>query len=140
MTAFVLDCSVTLAWFLPGERSAATEALLDQAATAGALVPGLWRLEVGNVLLIAERKGRITRAHRLTALAALRHLPIHTDPHTGEHAWSGTMELAADHALTLYDAAYLELAVRTGLPLATLDQALAQAARTVGIAVPVTRS
>jgi predicted nucleic acid-binding protein len=66
MAAFVLDCSVALAWFLPGERAAATDALLDQATEVGALVPGLWRLEVGNVLLIAERKGRIERTHRLT--------------------------------------------------------------------------
>ena len=135
MAAFVLDCSITLAWFLPGERSAATEALLDQATEAGAMVPGLWRLEVGNVLLIAERKGRIARTHRLTALAALRHLAIRTDPETGDHAWSSTMELAAEHALTLYDAAYLELGLRAGLPIATLDQALAQAARSVGVVV-----
>ena len=135
MAAFVLDCSVALAWFLPGERSAATEALLDQVTEAGALVPGLWRLEVGNVLLIAERKGRITRTHRLTALAALRHLSIRTDPETDANAWSSTMELAMEHALTLYDAAYLELSLRTGLAIATLDQALAEAARAVGIAV-----
>jgi predicted nucleic acid-binding protein len=135
MAAFVLDCSVALAWFLPGERSAATEALLDQVTEAGALVPGLWRLEVGNVLLIAERKGRMTRTHRLTALAALRLLSIRTDPETDANAWSSTMELAMEHALTLYDAAYLELSLRTGLAIATLDQALAQAARTVGVAV-----
>jgi predicted nucleic acid-binding protein len=135
MAAFVLDCSVALAWFLPGERSAATEALLDQVTEAGAMVPAPWRLEVGNVLLIAERKGRITRTHRLTALAALRHLSIRTDPETDANAWSGTLELAMEHALTLYDAAYLELGLRTGLAIATLDQALAEAARAVGIAV-----
>lgn len=135
MTALVLDCSVALAWFLPAERSAATEALLDQVTEAGAVVPVLWRLEIGNVLLIAERKGRIVRAHRLTALAALRQLPIRVDPETGDHAWGSTMDLAATHALTLYDAAYLELALRTGLPIATLDQPLGHAARSVGVAV-----
>jgi predicted nucleic acid-binding protein len=135
VAAFVLDCSVALAWFLPGERSAATDALLDQATEVGALVPGLWRLEVGNVLLIAERKGRIARTHRLTALAALRYLSIRIDPETSDQAWSGTMELAAEHGLTLYDAAYLELGLRAGLPIATLDQALAQAARSVGVVV-----
>jgi predicted nucleic acid-binding protein len=135
MAAFVLDCSVALAWFLPAERSAATEALLDQVVEAGAVVPALWRLEVGNVLLMAERQGRISRAHRLAALAALRQLPISIDPETADHAWGAAMELAATHALTLYDAAYLELALRAGLPLATLDRALGQAARAVGLAV-----
>jgi predicted nucleic acid-binding protein len=135
VAAFVLDCSVTLAWFLPGERTSHTEALLDRVTEGGGLVPSLWRLEVANVMLAAERRNRITQAHRQTALAALRHLPIHIDPETSDHAWTGTLNLAAANGLTLYDAAYLELSLRTNLPLATLDHALSKAAQTVGVAV-----
>ena len=76
VAAFVLDSSVTLAWFLPVEQSSRTEALLDQATEAGALAPGLWPLEVANIILVAQRKNRITQAQRVRALTALAKLPI----------------------------------------------------------------
>ena len=133
--SFVLDCSVALVWFLPGEESPGTKNLLDQVVETGALVPSLWRVEVANVLLMAERKHRISQAQPIRALTALAQLPIEIDTETAERAWGGTFDLAMAHGLTLYDAAYLELSLRSGLPLATLDHALGCAARTSGVSV-----
>lgn len=135
MAAFVLDSSVTLAWFLPGEQSPQTEALLDQATEAGALAPGLWPLDVANIILAAERKSRITKAQRVRALTALAKLPIRIDTDTAGRAWNSTFDLALAHGLTVYDAGYLDLSLRSGLPLATLDRALGRAASACGVPV-----
>lgn len=135
VAAFVLDSSVALAWFLPGEQSSRTEALLDQATEAGALAPGLWPLEVANIILVAERKNRITQAQRVRALTALAKLPIRIDTETTGRAWNSTFDLALAHGLTVYDAGYLDLSLRSGLPLATLDQALGRAATACGVTV-----
>lgn len=135
MTLCVLDSSAALAWVLPGEGDAASEALLDDVAEAGAVVPGLWPLETANVLLAAERRGRITLAERQQALATLKELPIRIDPHTATHAWGDALHLASSRDLTLYDAAYLELALRFGLPLASLDRKLCEAAAACGVAL-----
>jgi len=135
VAAFVLDSSVALAWFLPGEQSSQTEALLDQVTEAGALAPGLWPLEVANIILVAERKNRITLAQRVRALTALAKLPIRIDTETAGRAWSSTFDLALAHGLTVYDASYLDLSLRSGLPLATLDLALGRAATACGVTV-----
>jgi predicted nucleic acid-binding protein len=129
----VLDGSVTVAWFLADEVTAATSSLFEQVAADGALVPALWHVETGHVLLVAERHGRIDAATRRRALNDLRRLQIETDDQTVTRAWDATMDLAARFRLTLYDAVYLELAQRTDLPIATLDRALAQAAGSLGI-------
>ncbi|MEA2744911.1 MAG: hypothetical protein QOG25_3282 [Acetobacteraceae bacterium] len=129
----VLDSSATLAWIYGDETTNAIRAVFDQVADAGAVVPELWRLEVGNSLTVAVRRGRIDVDFRRAALADLALLDITTDQHTGVHAWGETLILADSHRLTLYDAAYLELAQRRALPLATLDAALCAAARTVGV-------
>ena len=133
MTLCVLDSSTALAWMLPAESSAESDALLDRIAEAGAVVPGLWRLETANGLLMAERRGRITLAERQEALSILADLPIQTDPHTAGHAWTETLALAAARNLTVYDASYLELAMRAGLPLASFDRALREAAAGCGV-------
>lgn len=133
MTACVLDSSAALAWVLPGESSDAGDALLDQVAEHGATVPGLWALETAHVLLTAERQGRITLAERRQALSTLIALPIQVDAKTATQAWEETVMLAAAHNLTVYDACYLELALRLSLPLATLDQALRHAAAVCGV-------
>lgn len=133
MTRCVLDSSAALAWVLPGEGQAALERLLGEIAADGAVVPGLWPLEVGNILLVAERRGRLGAAERREALDLLRALPIDTDDETAARAWVATLTLAAAHGLTLYDASYLELARRRGLPLATLDSALRRAAGEAGV-------
>ena len=133
MTRCVLDSSVALAWVLPGESSDATDALLDDIANDGAMAPGLWTLEVANVLLQAEKARRITQDERRRSLTTLAALPIHIDPETAAQAWSRTLSLAEGQGLTLYDASYLELALRLALPLASLDRKLRQAASAQGV-------
>jgi predicted nucleic acid-binding protein len=135
MPAFVLDSSVALAWVLKGERTPCTEALLNEAGSNGALVTSLWPIEVANVLLTYERKAIITTAERMNALALFSKLPIATDDQTAARAWATAFDLARAHKLTVYDAGYLELALRSGLPLATLDQALCKAATSLGVPV-----
>lgn len=131
--SLVLDSSVTLAWFFEDEGSAATDAVLHRVAESGAVVPSLWRLEVANGLQMAIRRNRIDPAFRDASLADLQALMIAIDSETNHHAWTATLHLADLHRLTLYDAAYLELAQRLGLPLATLDQELCAAANALGV-------
>lgn len=129
MPGFVLDASVTLAWALAGEvRAEEASTLVHRVADEAAIVPALWRLEVGNGLLMAGRRGRV-RTERVNAVwRELSELPIEIDAETNARAWNGTAALARRHGLTLYDAAYLELAARRSLPLATFDSQLARAA------------
>jgi predicted nucleic acid-binding protein len=133
MTRCVLDSSVALAWVLPGEGTDATDAVLDEIAADGATAPGLWPLEIANVLMQAEKARRITQEERRRALTALAALPVHIDPDTAAQAWSRTLDLAEAQGLTLYDASYLELALRLALPLASLDRKLRQAAKASGV-------
>ncbi|HLI61932.1 MAG TPA: type II toxin-antitoxin system VapC family toxin, partial [Terriglobales bacterium] len=119
--SLVLDSSVTLAWVYSEETSPAVSRVLQLVNSDGAWVPSLWRLEVANILEMGVRRGRHDAAFRDATLADLALLPISTDQDTAAHAWGATLRLAARHGLTLYDAAYLELAKRRGLPLATLD-------------------
>ncbi len=102
-------------------------------ADEGAVVPSLWRLEVGNSLTVAMRRNRIDADFRRAVLADLALLDITTDTQTDAHAWSEALHLADRFRLTLYDAAYLELAQRQTLPLATLDSELRAAGETLGI-------
>lgn len=131
----VIDSSLALAWFFDDERTAAADAVLTRVAEAGAVVPALWRLEVANGLEMAVRRQRVDAAFRDASLADLRALDIETDAETEAQAWGTTLQLAVRHRLTLYDAAYLELAVRRQFPLATLDQALRTAAAAEGVSV-----
>ena len=133
MSAFVLDCSVTVAWLFEDEATLETDALLERLKGSGAMVPSLWRLELGNVLAGAERRERISRARLAAYLELLDRLPIVTDSETDNRAFRETPVLARQHNLTTYDAAYLELAMRRGLELATLDKALTRAARRVEV-------
>jgi len=95
----------------------------------------LWRLEIANVLEMGVRRSRHDAGFRDATLSDLALLPIHLDPDTNEHAWGATVHLAVQHRLTVYDAAYLELALRRGLPLATLDQELRAAAESEKVKV-----
>jgi predicted nucleic acid-binding protein len=131
--SLVLDTSVALAWVYIQERSAAIAAVFDQITEAGAWVPSLWRLEVANVLEMGVRRGRNDATFRDATLADFELLPIQSDSETVEHAWQSTLRLAERHRLTVYDAAYLELAMRRGLPLATLDRDLRTAAAVVNV-------
>ena len=126
--SIALDTSATIAWVYAGETSRPVRAVFDQVMESGAWVPGLWRLEIANVLEMGVRRGRHDAAFREVTLADLALLSIQVDPHTNDRAWGATIRLAERHRLTVYDAAYLELALRRGLPLATLDRELRVAA------------
>jgi len=130
---FVVDSSIALTWCFEDEATQAADALLVRLTNEGAHAPSLWPLEVLNVLVMAQRRGRITSEARQDRLALLHALPITLDTETAEQAWTITNRLAERHGLTLYDAAYLELAQRFGLPLATLDTDLRAAANAVGV-------
>ena len=131
--SLVLDSSVTLAWLYSNEGGAAVEEVFSRVVASRAWVPSLWRLEVANSLTMAVRRQRITAQFRDQSLADLALLNVVSDQDTDSFAWSTTLRLADRYKLTLYDAAYLELAQRLGLPLATLDQDLAAAAGALGI-------
>ena len=135
MSSLVLDSSATLAWIYGDETTEAIRRVFDAVADNGALVPALWRLEVANSLTIAVRKRRIGPDFRRAALADLALLDITTDQQTDSYAWTDTLNLADHFNLTVYDAAYLELARRRMLPLATLDQELRAAATAIGVTV-----
>lgn len=135
MTAVVIDASVALSWCFEDEASPETDQLFERVRDEGAVVPGLWHLELGNVLLQAERRGRIGIGDVTTRLELIADLPISTDPETTDRAWREVLTLARSENLTTYDATYLELAVRRGSPLATRDTDLADAARRLGLDV-----
>ena len=131
---FILDCSVTMTWFFEGEATLATDLLLDQLSHGGeVLVPSHWALEVANTLLMGERRKRATTAESIQFQDILRGLAIKMDVETAARAGSDALALARSHHLTVYDAAYLELAMRRNLPLATLDQDLRSAAKKAGV-------
>ena len=133
MRAFVLDCSVTAAWLLEDEVVPGAETVLDSLLTSTAHVPTIWHLEIGNVLLKTLRRGRISAAAFQTLTRELQALPVVTDGETERFSFRDTLDLARRLSLTTYDAAYLELALRLGLPLATLDTALIRAAKEIGV-------
>lgn len=132
---FVLDCSVALAWCFPDEKTAESQRVLQSLKKGAAVVPSLWFLEVSNALLVAERRGRITAEAAGQALKLLSNLPIEVDERSGFPLSADLLTLAREHDLTAYDAAYLELARRLSLPLATLDRKLQTAARNAGVAL-----
>jgi predicted nucleic acid-binding protein len=130
--AFVVDASVSAAWFLPDEATPYTEATLQATAEGEVWVPALWLLEVGNLMLSAQRRRRISAAKRQELVVHAQALRLRVDR---EPVAMTTLDaLAAQHGLSAYDAAYLELALRRALPLATLDEALHQAMGGAGVA------
>ena len=136
MSALVIDSSAALSWCFEDEASPESDALFERVRDQGAVVPGLWHLEVANVLLQAERRGRITTGAVALRLELIAELPITTDNETTARAWREILALARAEGLTTYDATYLELAIRRGLPLQTRDAALITAAKRTGVAVP----
>jgi predicted nucleic acid-binding protein len=129
----VLDSSITLARVFPDELTPSIVSLFSEHVALGAWVPDLWKIEVANVLSLSVRKGRMTQERRDQVLIRLQRLPITIDAETGNNAWNGTLVLADRHKLTVYDATYLELALRRSLPLATLDRDLRRAAQSESI-------
>jgi predicted nucleic acid-binding protein len=134
MTGLVLDSSIALSWCLD---EGGTDQIQQEVAGSGAIAPAHWPLEVANALLMAERRQRINAEFRNAALRDLATLPISLDGETSARAWDETLKLAEAYRLTAYDAAYLELAQRLRLPLATLDAGLRVAANALRISLLV---
>jgi len=132
---FVLDGSVAMAWFFADEVNDYANSVLSNLATGRAVVPSLWPLEVANTILVGERRKRSTEAQAAAWLGILESLSIEIDGETMARAWSDTLALGRSRNLSAYDAAYLELAMRRGLPLATLDEKLKSAALAVGVVI-----
>ena len=131
--SIVLDASMTLAWLFEDEQTDQVLATINHVYMGGASVPPIWRYEVANGLQMAIRRQRITPDYRTRCLDKIDELPITIDPDGVSEIWSTTIKLADLYRLTVYDAAYLELAQRRRLPLATLDAALSKAARESGV-------
>lgn len=130
--AFVLDSSMALAWCFPDERPSA-QSILDLLATSTAIVPHLWHLEIANALLMGERRKRSQPSDTVQWLNYLRSLPIQAEEMLAPSLWENILTVARTYSLSAYDAAYLELALRRGLPLATLDKDLRKAAKESGV-------
>ncbi len=131
--SFVIDASVAMAWCFLEEATPATSELLDRMEAETAAVPAWWFLEVTNVLALAERKGRITPAQVAGFIALVEDFALEVDDQAPARAFTHVLPLCRSHGLTSYDAAYLDLAMRRGLPLASLDEQLRAAAGACGI-------
>ncbi|MEW5861115.1 MAG: type II toxin-antitoxin system VapC family toxin [Cyanobacteriota bacterium] len=134
---FVLDCSVAISWCLVDEDDDYANAILAMMPESEAFVPLIWLLEVANTLLVAERRNRMTTEQSEIAIALLESLLIHVDEATHTYALSSTLAIGRQEGLAAYDAAYLELALRLQLPIATLDTRLAEAATRCGVELVV---
>jgi predicted nucleic acid-binding protein len=131
---FVLDASVAVAWCFEDESTPFTEGVLDLlSAGTEVLTPAIWPFEVANALLVAERRKRLTVAQVTALLRRMAGLPISVESIEAGRVFEQILSVARQQNLTEYDAAYLELALRTGLPLATLDGKIKQAARLVDV-------
>ena len=131
--SLVLDSSAALAWIYGDEATEPIRRVFNAVAEQGAFVPSLWRLEIANSLTGAVRRGRIDHEFRRAALADLGDLDIVVDAQTDSRAWNATLEFADRFLLTVYDAAYVELAERRALPLATLDRDMRRAGAELGL-------
>jgi len=130
-----MDNSVSMSWCFQDEADDYSDAVLDMLAESTAVVPSIWPLEVVNVLLVAERKQRISESDSIRFLTLLSQLPIVVEHKTPEEMMKDILALGRANGLSSYDASYLDLAMRKGLPLATLDNRLIEAARKVGVPI-----
>lgn len=135
MNRFVIDNSVLLSWYLEDEGSGYADAILEQLDECEMLAPAIWALEFSNALLMAERRKRLTTAETTHILSIVETLPWSIEQESPERSWNEILQLARAQSLTTYDASYLDLAMRSGLPIATQDKALVKAARKCGVAV-----
>jgi len=132
---FVVDNSVVMAWCFQDETNSYADAVLDRLAECEALVPAVWPLEVGNVLLVAERNKRLSEADSTRFTALLNELPLIVEQETPQRAMGEILMLAREYRLSTYDASYLDLAMRNGVPLATLDKNLRRAAKKCSVPI-----
>lgn len=135
MADLVVDNSVVMAWCFADAGGEYADRILDRLESEEVLVPAIWPLEVGNVLLVAEKRKRLTQADSIRFLALLGKLPITVEQETPDRMLKEILALAREYNLSTYDASYLDLAMRKGLPLATLDEALIKAAAKSKVAV-----
>jgi len=132
---FVLDNSIAMAWCFEDESNALADVVLESLKQSKVLVPAIWPLEVGNVLLVAERRGRLSKADSTRFLTMLSALPIYSETETRQRAMSDILFLAREQQLSTYDASYLDLAMRQGIPIVTLDKNLMNAAKQCQVAL-----
>ena len=135
MAEFVLDTSVAMAWCFEDEANLYADAVLDSLIDNVALAPSIWPLEVGNVLLVAERRKRISQSDSMRFLELLNSLPIKVEILSEQRMFEAILNLARKQKISSYDASYLDLALQTGFKLATLDQSLRKAAARCGVAL-----
>lgn len=133
--SLVLDASVALTWCFADEATSKSVALLNKLETELAYVPAIWSLELGNILVTAERHKRISYANISQFIELISNLNIQVDSETDNRAFHETLTLAHSEKLTTYDASYLELAMRLGMQLATKDAQLAKAAKRLGVEI-----
>jgi predicted nucleic acid-binding protein len=133
MNAFILDCSISASWFFSDEADEYSRSILESLSRRKALVPSIWPLEMVNVLLSSERRGRLSTANSRHFLDMILSLPIDRDTYTSPSLEVSLYHLGLQYELSSYDAAYLELALRHGLPLATKDKKLLAACEKTGI-------
>jgi predicted nucleic acid-binding protein len=133
---FIVDASVGFAWVYPAQASSETDRLLELVESGAVIVvPSLWFLEVANGLLAAQRRKLLTAAERKKAFERLSDLTFSVDEEAGRAALKKTSDLAEKHGLSVYDAAYLETALRRKLPLGSRDEPLRKAAKRCGVTV-----
>ena len=137
MTApcFVLDNSVVMSWCFEDESSEYADMVLESLETSEAAVPSIWPLEVGNVLLVAERRNRIDEASSNRFLELINALPIQVESEPPDRIFTRILSLARKHGMSTYDASYLDLAMRLDTEIATLDESLRRIAKKVGVEV-----
>jgi predicted nucleic acid-binding protein len=128
----VVDSSIVLSWLLSDEAARITDALAEDVHRSGAVAPALLRLEVANVLVVSERRGRISSATMIASLSDFEEMALQLEPGLDAAATRAVLQLARAEGLTVYDASYLELALRLGAELFTLDKELVAAARRHG--------
>jgi predicted nucleic acid-binding protein len=132
---FVIDNSVVMAWCFEDGANSNADTIQDMLIENKAFVPAIWPLEVTNVLLVAERKKRISKAGSGHFIALLSQLPIEVEPSDTDTIFHETISLARQYMLSSYDASYIELAIRKGLPIATQDKAIIRAAKKIQIEI-----
>jgi predicted nucleic acid-binding protein len=130
---FVIDASVVLSWLLPDENAEATSEIKARFSDSEFCAPAHWKLEIANALVVAERRGRLVEASVLEAIQLVSALPVTVDDTADNKAITSTLSLARQHKLSCYDAAYLELSIRLGATLCTLDKDLENACLRVGL-------
>ncbi|OQX63102.1 MAG: VapC toxin family PIN domain ribonuclease [Candidatus Gerdarchaeota archaeon] len=135
MAFFVLDTSVTMAWCFEDESNPYADLVLESLAENTALAPEIWLLEVSNVIVTAERRKRMTKADSVRFQELLKELSIQIESSTQQRIFGENLDLAREQHLSSYDASYLDLAMRAGCPVATLDNALKEAAKRCGVPI-----